>query len=49
VIVVGRVLEVSLESLRHKSRLYDAGFSHGFRESRLYDGAATQHDGKRQS
>ena len=32
VIVVGRVLEVSLESLRHKSRLYDAGFSHGFRE-----------------
>jgi precorrin-4/cobalt-precorrin-4 C11-methyltransferase len=31
VIVVGRVLDVSLESLRHKSRLYDAGFSHGFR------------------
>ena len=49
VIVVGRVLEVSLESLRHKSRLYDAGFSHGFRESRSYDGAATQHDGKGQS
>ena len=32
VIIVGRVLDVSLENLRHKSRLYDAGFSHGFRK-----------------
>jgi precorrin-4/cobalt-precorrin-4 C11-methyltransferase len=37
VIVVGRVLEGGLESLRHKSRLYDAGFSHGFREGRAGD------------
>ena len=33
VIIVGRVLDVSLESLRHKSKLYDAGFAHGFRAS----------------
>jgi precorrin-4/cobalt-precorrin-4 C11-methyltransferase len=32
VIVVGRVLAVGLDSLHHKSRLYDAGFTHGFRE-----------------
>jgi precorrin-4/cobalt-precorrin-4 C11-methyltransferase len=32
VIVVGRVLEVRPETLRHKSKLYDAGFSHGFRQ-----------------
>jgi precorrin-4/cobalt-precorrin-4 C11-methyltransferase len=32
VIVVGRVLEVGFETLRHKSKLYDAGFSHGFRK-----------------
>jgi precorrin-4/cobalt-precorrin-4 C11-methyltransferase len=31
VIIVGRVLGVTLEKLQHKSRLYDAGFSHGFR------------------
>ena len=31
VIIVGRVLDVSLENLRHKSKLYDAGFAHGFR------------------
>jgi precorrin-4/cobalt-precorrin-4 C11-methyltransferase len=31
VIIVGRVLDVSLENLRHKSRLYDPGFTHGFR------------------
>jgi len=33
VIIVGRVLDVTLENLRTKSRLYDAGFSHGFRNS----------------
>lgn len=33
IIIVGRVLDVSLESLRHKSKLYDAGFAHGFRSS----------------
>lgn len=32
VIVVGRVLAVAPETLRHKSKLYDAGFSHGFRK-----------------
>jgi len=31
VIIVGRVLDVSLESLKHKSKLYDAGFAHGYR------------------
>jgi precorrin-4/cobalt-precorrin-4 C11-methyltransferase len=31
VIIVGRVLDVSLESLQHKSKLYDAGFAHGYR------------------
>jgi precorrin-4/cobalt-precorrin-4 C11-methyltransferase len=31
VIVVGRVLDVSLDQFRHPSRLYDAGFSHGYR------------------
>jgi len=31
VIIVGRVLDVSLESLQHKSKLYDAGFTHGYR------------------
>jgi hypothetical protein len=25
------VLDVSLESLQHKSKLYDAGFAHGYR------------------
>jgi precorrin-4/cobalt-precorrin-4 C11-methyltransferase len=33
VIIVGRVLDVSLESLQHKSKLYDAGFAHGYRTS----------------
>jgi precorrin-4/cobalt-precorrin-4 C11-methyltransferase len=33
IIIVGRVLDVSLESLQHKSKLYDAGFSHGYRSS----------------
>jgi precorrin-4/cobalt-precorrin-4 C11-methyltransferase len=31
VIIVGRVLDVSLANLRHKSKLYDAGFAHGYR------------------
>ncbi|MFZ7124557.1 MAG: precorrin-4 C(11)-methyltransferase [Desulfobacterales bacterium] len=32
VIVVGKVLEVSLETLRATSKLYDRQFSHGYRE-----------------
>jgi precorrin-4/cobalt-precorrin-4 C11-methyltransferase len=32
VIIVGKVLEVSLESLKARSKLYDAGFSHGHRK-----------------
>ena len=31
VIIVGRVLEVGLEQFRQRSKLYDAGFSHGYR------------------
>ncbi|MDJ0854085.1 MAG: precorrin-4 C(11)-methyltransferase [Desulfobacterales bacterium] len=31
VIIVGRVLAVSLEQFRQRSKLYDAGFSHGYR------------------
>ncbi len=31
VIIVGRVLEVGLEQFRRHSKLYDAGFSHGYR------------------
>ena len=31
VIIVGRVLDVSLENLQHRSKLYDAGFAHGYR------------------
>jgi precorrin-4/cobalt-precorrin-4 C11-methyltransferase len=31
VIVVGRVLDVSLDQFHHPSKLYDAGFSHGYR------------------
>lgn len=34
VIIVGRVLEVGLENLPHKSKLYDPGFTHGCRPSR---------------
>ena len=30
-IIVGRVLEVSLDALRHKSKLYDRHFAHGYR------------------
>ena len=32
VIVVGRVMAVTADSLVHKSRLYDKAFSHGFRK-----------------
>jgi len=31
-IIVGKVLEVTLGSLKHRSKLYDKAFSHGFRE-----------------
>ena len=31
VIIVGRVLSVGLEQFRQRSKLYDAGFSHGYR------------------
>ena len=31
VIIVGRVLDVGLEQFRQRSKLYDAGFSHGYR------------------
>jgi precorrin-4/cobalt-precorrin-4 C11-methyltransferase len=31
VIIVGRVLEVGLDQFRRQSKLYDAGFSHGYR------------------
>lgn len=30
-IIVGKVLEVTLASLKHRSRLYDKAFAHGFR------------------
>ncbi len=30
-IIVGKVLDVRLDSLKHKSKLYDSGFAHGFR------------------
>ncbi len=32
-VVVGKVLDVSLETLIHKSKLYDRTFAHGFREA----------------
>jgi precorrin-4/cobalt-precorrin-4 C11-methyltransferase len=32
-VVVGRVLDVSLETLAHQSKLYDRHFAHGFREA----------------
>jgi precorrin-4/cobalt-precorrin-4 C11-methyltransferase len=38
VIIVGRVLDVSLASLRHKSKLYDAGFAHGYRPGKDQSG-----------
>jgi precorrin-4/cobalt-precorrin-4 C11-methyltransferase len=38
VIVVGRVLDVSLENLEHRSKLYDGGFAHGYRPA-TEDGA----------
>ncbi len=31
-IIVGKVLDVTAETLKHKSRLYDQHFSHGYRE-----------------
>ena len=31
VIIVGKVLDVGLDQLRQRSKLYDAGFSHGYR------------------
>lgn len=31
VIIVGKVLDVGLEQFRQRSKLYDAGFSHGYR------------------
>jgi precorrin-4/cobalt-precorrin-4 C11-methyltransferase len=31
-IIVGRVLDVTLGSLKHRSKLYDKAFTHGFRE-----------------
>ncbi len=31
-IIVGKVLEVTLSSLKHRSKLYDKAFTHGFRE-----------------
>ncbi len=31
VIIVGKVLDVGLDQLRKRSKLYDAGFSHGYR------------------
>jgi precorrin-4/cobalt-precorrin-4 C11-methyltransferase len=31
-IIVGKVLDVTLSSLKHRSRLYDKAFAHGFRE-----------------
>ncbi len=31
-IIVGRVLDVSLDTLKYKSKLYDKGFFHGFRK-----------------
>jgi len=31
-IIVGKVLEVTLDSLKHRSKLYDKTFTHGFRE-----------------
>ncbi|MFH1489440.1 MAG: precorrin-4 C(11)-methyltransferase [Pseudomonadota bacterium] len=30
-IIVGKVLDVTLDTLKHKSRLYDKNFSHGYR------------------
>jgi precorrin-4/cobalt-precorrin-4 C11-methyltransferase len=33
VIIVGRVLEIGLEQFRQRSRLYDAAFSHGYRNA----------------
>jgi precorrin-4/cobalt-precorrin-4 C11-methyltransferase len=33
-IIVGKVLEVTLESLKHRSKLYDTAFTHGFREKK---------------
>ncbi len=32
-IVVGKTLAVKLDSLEHRSKLYDAGFAHGFRQA----------------
>lgn len=32
-IIVGKVLEVTLDSLKHRSKLYDKAFAHGFREN----------------
>ncbi|MGD9611249.1 MAG: precorrin-4 C(11)-methyltransferase, partial [Desulfovibrionaceae bacterium] len=32
-VVVGRVLDVSLETLTHHSKLYDRGFAHGYRDA----------------
>lgn len=45
VIVVGRVLEIGPETLRHTSKLYDAQFSHGFRKGRADDQPLKQEDG----
>ena len=36
VIIVGRVLEVDLEQFRQRSKLYDAGFSHGYRRRQKF-------------
>jgi precorrin-4/cobalt-precorrin-4 C11-methyltransferase len=33
-IIVGRVLDVSFDTLRHESKLYDRHFSHGYREGK---------------
>jgi precorrin-4/cobalt-precorrin-4 C11-methyltransferase len=30
-IIVGRVLDVDKDKLKHKSKLYDKGFTHGYR------------------
>jgi precorrin-4/cobalt-precorrin-4 C11-methyltransferase len=32
VIIVGKVLDVTAETLKHKSRLYDQDFTHGYRK-----------------
>jgi precorrin-4/cobalt-precorrin-4 C11-methyltransferase len=32
-VVVGRVLDVSLETLVHHSKLYDRHFAHGYRDA----------------